>query len=213
MIIGGEKMYIYLIRHGDKFEEYGNRDLLELTEKGYKQAELLGKRLSKYNIEKIYSSKMVRALQTSETINKYLNVDIAIRPDLREIDMGECELKGWDFVKENYPDFMEEFLKHKIDIPYPKGECGKDVWERSIKVIEEITKSDLESIAVVTHAGVIRALISGFLGLAQQRRFFIGFPPENCSISIIKYDKGTGEFYIHSVNDYAHLEELEERRA
>ncbi|MBZ9634115.1 histidine phosphatase family protein [Clostridium sp. FP1] len=32
---------------------------------------------------------MVRAVQTSETINKYMNVDIIIRPDLREIDMGE----------------------------------------------------------------------------------------------------------------------------
>ena len=201
-------MYIYLIRHGDKYEEYGNRDLLELTEKGYKQAELLGKRLSRYNIEKIYSSKMVRAVQTSETINKYLNVGIAIRTDLREIDMGECEVKGWEYVKENYPYFMEEFLKHKVDIPYPKGECGRDVWERSIKVIKEITSSDLNNVAVVTHAGVIRVLISGFLGLAQQRRFYIGFPPENCSISIIKYDKSTSEFYVHSVNDYAHLEKL-----
>ena len=213
MIIGGENMYIYLIRHGDKYEEYGNRDLLELTKKGYKQAELLGKRLTKYNIEKIYSSKMVRAVQTSETINKYLNVDIVIRPHLREIDMGECELKGWEHVKETYPDFMEEFLKHKIDIPYPKGECGEDVWERSIKVINEITSSELNNVAVVTHAGVIRALISGFLGLAQERRFYIGFPPENCSISVIKYDKSTGEFYVHCVNDYAHLEELEEKEA
>jgi broad specificity phosphatase PhoE len=46
----GGNMYIYLIRHGDKYEEYGNRDLLELTEKGYSQAELLGKRLSRYNM-------------------------------------------------------------------------------------------------------------------------------------------------------------------
>lgn len=36
-------MNIYLIRHGDKLEQYGERDTLELTEKGFKQAELLGK--------------------------------------------------------------------------------------------------------------------------------------------------------------------------
>lgn len=38
---------------------------------------------------------MIRAIQTAETINKYINVDIFIREELREINMGECELKGW----------------------------------------------------------------------------------------------------------------------
>lgn len=26
----------------------------------------------------------------------------------------------------------EKFSKHEIDVPHPNGECGKDIWERSI---------------------------------------------------------------------------------
>lgn len=69
-------MNIYLIRHGEKQDDFKNYATMELTEKGFKQANLLGKRLKKYNIERIYSSDMVRAIQTSEEINNYLKVDI-----------------------------------------------------------------------------------------------------------------------------------------
>jgi broad specificity phosphatase PhoE len=200
-------MNIYLIRHGEKEEDSKNIETLGLTQKGLKQADLLGQRLSRYGIEKIYSSDMVRAIQTSNKINEYLNVEIIIRNELREIDMGECQ-NGWDNMQERFPEFMEAFSKHEIDIPYPKGECGKDVWERSIKVINEIVSTKYENVAVVAHGGTIRALLSGFLGLGQERRFLIGAPFENCSISIVKHDKKSNRFYVHSVNDHAHLENL-----
>jgi broad specificity phosphatase PhoE len=106
---------------------------------------------------------------------------------------------------------MNEFSLHLTDIPYPPdGECGADVWKRAIKVMDEIIDLDLNEVAVVTHGGVIRALISGFLGLSQARRFYIGAPPENCSMSIIKYNRNDNNFYVHSINDYAHLEEMRE---
>lgn len=62
-------------------------------------------------------------------------MEIIKKHELREIDMGECE-NGWDEIRDKFPEFVEAFLKHEIDVPYPNGECGKDVWERSIKVIK-----------------------------------------------------------------------------
>ena len=198
-------MNIYLIRHGEKEEDSKNHETLGLTQKGLKQADLLGQRLSRYRIEKIYSSDMIRAIQTSDIVNKYLNVEIIKKHELREIDMGECQ-NGWDEIQGKFPKFIEAFSKHEIDVPYPNGECGKDVWERSIKVIKEIVSDEYENVAVVAHGGTIRALISGLLGLGQERRFFIGAPFENCSISVVKYDKKTNKYYVHSINDYSHLE-------
>ncbi len=199
-------MNIFLIRHGQKMEDDKNHEGLGLTEEGLKQADLLGKRLSKYNIEKIYSSNMKRAIQTSEGINMYLGLEIIIRPELREIHMGDCDIYGWRYLEENYPLFMEEFIKHNSDLRYPpNGECGGDVWQRAKDVIYEIIKNDYENVAIVTHGGVIRSLICGFLNISQSRRFYFGNPPENCSISMIKYNKNTNEFFIHSFNDCAHL--------
>ncbi len=200
-------MNIFLIRHGQKMENDKNHESLELTEVGHKQADLLGKRLSKYNIEKIYSSNMIRAIQTAEGINKYLGVEIITKPELREIHMGDCDIHGWSYLEENYPSFIEEFKKHKSDLRYPpNGECGDDVWQRAKDVIFEIADTNYESVAVVTHGGVIRSLICGLLNIDQNRRFYLGNPPENCSISMIKYNKKNREFFLHSFNDYAHLE-------
>lgn len=200
-------MNIYLIRHGQKSEDEKNHELLGLNKEGNKQAVLVGKRLGNYDIEKIYTSNMVRAIETAEEINKYTNVEIETVPELRKIRMGACDKEGWTFLEKNYPEFIEEFNKHESDICYPPdGECGEDVWKRAIKVINEIVKSGLDSVVVVTHGGVIRALICGILGLNQSRRFYLGAPPENCSISLLKYDSNKNEFYVHSFNDYAHLE-------
>ena len=160
-------MNIYLIRHGQKQDDSKSHEGLELTEEGFKQANLLGKRLNKYNIQRIYSSDMVRAIQTSEEINKYLNVDIILNHELRDIDMGEYVKKDWEYIKNNFPDFAKKFSGHLSDVAYPNGECGEDVWKRSKSVINEIINSGLENVAVVTHGGMIRVLISGFLGLHQ----------------------------------------------
>ena len=153
---------------------------------------------------------MVRAIQTSEEINKYLNVDIILNHELREIDMGEYVEKDSEYIEKNYPDFVKKFSGHLSDVAYPKGECGEDVWKRSKGVISKIINSGLENVAVVTHGGMIRVLISGFLGLHQERRFFFGSPLENCRITLVKYDNKSKDFHIHYFNDYSHIESVKE---
>lgn len=201
-------MNIYLIRHGQKDDSSKNCASMELTKKGFKQANLLGKRLMKCNIERIYTSDMVRAVQTSEEINKYLNVEVIVEHELREIDMGDFIEKGVKYVQENYPDFYKEFSKHTSDLQYPNGECGGDVWKRAQGVINEITNCGLENVAVVAHGGIIGVLICGFLEIPQDRRFFMGEPMENCSICMIRFDNKTNNYYLQSFNDHSHLEVL-----
>lgn len=201
-------MNIYLLRHGESQTDSGDDDAQILTERGILQSSLLGKRLAKYKIDKMYSSDMVRALQTADIINQYLSVDILTRHDIREIDMGAFH-RGWEYLNEFHPVFSEKFSMHAEDVSYPGGESGQDVLLRASNVLREIIESDCENIAVVTHGGVIRVLCCGILGVGQARRFFIGAPIENCSISVIKYDKKKGSFCVHTVNDHAHLEDLE----
>ena len=196
-------MNLLFIRHGEKAAYEGDVTAVELTAKGWRQADLVGQRLLTENVRIIYSSSMTRALQTAEAINKHLNVEIEVRSELREIDMGECDTKGWDYVNSQHPYFISEFQKHERDIPYPNGECGADVWFRSKKVLDEIIHLDLDNVAIVTHGGTIRSMICGALGIAQEKRFFLGQPLEHCSISLIKLENSM--FFLHSLNDYTHL--------
>lgn len=197
-------MNIYLIRHGNKELGLFNENV-NLSELGFKQADITGKRLKEYDIDIIYSSPLKRSVQTAEKINEYLKVDIEIREELKEIYFGDMELKDRNFIDENYSEFYKQLNRLEKDLPYPNGECGQDVYTRAIKIVDETKEKNYKNVVFVAHGGTLRALISGILGLKQENRLLIGAPYENCSISIIKYDEENKRYCIHVVNDYSHL--------
>lgn len=113
--------------------------------------------------------------------------------------MGVIYTSSW----ENYPQTYQKWVLHNEDIPYPNGENGMDVWMRCKNEIDSILESNYNRIAIVCHGGTIRSIICGILNIPQQKRFYYGFPIENCSISIILYK--SNEFYLHTFNDYYHI--------
>lgn len=194
-------MNIYLIRHGEK--EVTQDDIsMKLTPKGIEQANLLGQRLVRENIELIYSSDMVRALETAYEVNKYLNLRIEVRPELREINTGECIRLGWHEAFDAYPEFAAEFRRKETDPRYPNGENGQDAWDRAKSVLDEIKNSGLENVAVIAHGGLIRTLVCGAFGISQVNRFKFG-RNEHCSISILQTKEN--RLILQSYNDFTHL--------
>lgn len=205
-------MKIYLLRHGQtnlnrdgKFQGDTDKDLNEF---GKKQTELLGKRMQKYHIDIIYSSDLKRVMETSEIINSYINTEIVVKEELREINMG-----AWDVVtiRERYTnneDYAAKWHKHLADLPYPEGECGQDVCKRAMKVVDEVKKQQYENVAIVTSGGTIAILLCEFLGLEQYKRFVMEI--DNCSISIVNYDVLNNKITVKCINDTGHLEVMEQ---
>jgi broad specificity phosphatase PhoE len=203
-------MNIYLLRHGQtnlnrdgKYQGAVDKDLNDF---GIKQAELLGKRIQKYNIDIIYSSDLKRVVQTSKIINSYINAEVIIKEELREINMGEWDTLTVQERYSNNEEYANEWHKHLTDLPYPGGECGGDVCKRAMKVLEDIKKQRYDNVAVVTSGGTIAILLCEILGLEQHKRF--GLDIDNCSISIINYDIPNDKLTIKCINDTAHLEDL-----
>lgn len=201
---------IYLIRHGqtnlNRDGKYQGAVDKEINQFGKQQAELLGDRLKKYNIDIIYSSDLKRVVQTSKIINKYINTDIVIKKELREINMGE-----WDTlsIEERYikdEKYAREWCKHLEDLSYPGGECGKDVYERASRVIDEVVSGKYNNAIIVTSGGTIAILLSKFMGLEQHNRFNMEI--DNCSISSVKYDENSKKIIVKCINDTGHLENL-----
>lgn len=199
---------IYLVRHG---ETDHNRGLLlqgvndiELNESGLVQAKLVGKRLERYEIQRIYCSDLLRAVKTAEIIAGGTGGKIVTDPLLREIDMGKWEGADWEQIRLRYPQYYLEWSKHLIDMPYPGGESGKDVYNRVQRSLKSIVTSGLKNVVVVTHGGVIKVLISTFLEMGLEKRFLVSI--DNCSISWIQYNETSNNFNVQCVNDKAHLE-------
>lgn len=202
-------MKIYLIRHGRQCSTACNVDV-SLDEAGRRQAALVGERLKKYDIDLIYSSNLIRAVETAQIINQKLNVEHVINNDIRESEFGILTGLQDEEIKEKYPKLTESRVLMQEDVAYPGGENGQMVFDRAFPVIHDIAKSGKENVAVVTHGGVIRALLAGICGTKQAKRLSFAKDMENCSITEILYNPKTDVFYIERVNDYAHLEAEEE---
>lgn len=202
-------MKIYLIRHGRQCSRLCNVNV-DLCEEGYRQAELLGRRLALAGIEAVYSSDLLRAVETAETANRLWKVPHIIKPELREISFGDMEGLSDQVIAERFADFKEEQNKMLKDLPYPGGECLGDVVKRAFPVLQEIGESGLEAVAVVTHGGVIRSLSGYVMGMDLAKGRLFGTSLENCSITELGYDRKQKRFTLDRFNDYAHLEQTPE---
>lgn len=198
-------MNIYLIRHARQNSKLCNVNV-ELSELGRKQADLLGKRLVKYNIDILYSSHYYRAKETAEIANTHLHINHMVREELREIEFGELEGNTDSYNLDRYGDFLKERSAMSSDLAFPSGECGADVWERAQNVLNEIICTDYKNVAIVTHGGTIRSLVTGVLGMDQANKLQFGLSLENTSITQLVYHKERNRFYLERFNDYAHLE-------
>lgn len=196
---------LYLIRHGRQNSTLCNVDV-GLSREGELQAELLRDRICNYSIDALYSSNLVRAIQTAEILNQRLQLSHNIKEELKEISFGDLEGKTEEYVNEHYREFKEEQYKLLEDLPYPGGENGTSVYERAMPVVQEIVQSGKRNIAMVTHGGTIRVLMAALFGKNQAKRFLFGVSLENTSITHLVYNPNYDRFYLERFNDSAHLE-------
>lgn len=202
-------MKLFMIRHGRQSSRLCNVNV-ELSEAGYRQAALLGERLACRQIETVYSSDLLRAVQTAGAANLYWNVEHMIKPELREISFGDMEGLSDETIALKYSEFKKEQNRMVEDIPYPGGECAGDVVKRAMPAFLEIAESGAKQVAVITHGGLIRSLTAAMIGLDLHKHRMLGSTIENCSITEFKYHPESRRFTLERFNDYAHLEKYPE---
>ena len=120
----------------------------DLTELGKKQADQIGQKLKDELSGKeviMYSSDLKRAKQTADEIAKYLGVEIILRNELRERNLGKCCGKSVQWLREN----IECDEKTVDDRLFSDGESRRDAWNRLKPFYEEIMASDKETIVIV----------------------------------------------------------------
>mgnify|MGYP003553355378 FL=1 len=154
------KKVIYFIRHGEDDKSFrGGWSIHGLTEKGIKQSEKLAIYINEnYKIDKIISSDLNRARQTTEIINFKLNVPVEYTEKLREMNNGYLAGMRNEDAEQNYPGVYYNTLE--MNQRYPGGESPEEFYNRVIKDFEYILKNNekYNNIVIVTHAGVINII-------------------------------------------------------
>lgn len=199
----------YLIRHGEtdwnmEGRWQGHADV-PLNDLGRRQSKLVANRLQAENItfQAIYSSDLARAYQTAWDVGAAVKVAVQLYPPLREIDLGAWSGHTYSEIKVHFP-VEVALLEQGQDIPRGGGESLGALRRRVVAAVEAIAAHHPdETIALVTHGGCIRMLLShavNFEGDGFARFPHIG----NTSITILRVSSERWE--VVSVNDMSHLE-------
>lgn len=204
-------MYIYLIRHAKQNSTCCNVNV-PLSPLGKEQAGKLAKRLARFPADILYSSELIRAVETAEIINGEMErikgrpLEHVIRKDLRECDFGTLTGTEDALLAETQKDFFESRYFAEDDWGYPGGENGQSVYRRTAPILQEIINLDAEHVLVVTHGGVIRSVLAQLFQKGQADRLMFGKYLQHAGITELYYDKEKMRFYLERFNDRAHLE-------
>jgi probable phosphoglycerate mutase len=220
-----ECIKLYLIRHAGQESPLCNVNV-PLADEGLLQSKLVGQRLREYNIDRVYSSNLIRARMTADIIREQLGMSSNINKsnssinyeyeleDLRETDFGYMTGLSDKVIKEQFSDYFIQRELMKEDISIPGGENGEQVFQRMNRAIENIIKRSRDNrdknIVIVTHGGAIRCYLAGILGMPFGKRFAIAKTMENCSITQVDYNIENDNYTVERINDYSHLEGYDE---
>jgi alpha-ribazole phosphatase len=162
-------MEVYLIRHTtpkiSKGICYGQTDL-EVDETSFEQELKFVSKNIPNDIEKYFSSPLKRCKQLAEK----LNADYSIDERLMELNFGDWENKNWNEIDQSHLNlWMQDF----VNVSPPNGENYKNLHWRTESFINEVLETNLQKIAIITHAGNIRSFLSFVLSLPLENSFRI----------------------------------------
>jgi alpha-ribazole phosphatase len=117
----------------------------------------------------LYTSPLERALVTARALAGGRGLVPTIVDDLREIERGEAEGLPFDELP---PELQESLLRTPAHVRFPGGESFAGVCARATEAAAEIVaRHPDDAVAVVTHAGPIRALLAAWLGIDGDAAF------------------------------------------
>lgn len=183
-------MKIIFVRHGEEDSRYrGGWSDLDLIEEGVLQAKKLADHIKEnadlYDIEKIISSDLKRAMSTAYYISRELEIPIIKNERLREINNGDLAGMLNEIALVKFPNLF--FRTLDMNEKYPNGESPKDFYERIKGWFEEFVKvhqNDKGNILIVTHSGVINVIYHLVKNIKWNNKNSM-FKANNCAIHIL----------------------------
>ena len=160
----GGKMTVYLVRHGaDDPTVRGGWNRHGLTSEGKWQVRKLAAKMSaaQMRMDRIFASDLPRAADTAQILSDALGCPVEYGQGLREVNNGELAGMKNETANEKYPGLYWSTLAY--DECYPGGESPEAFFHRVqatwAELKDRIRTDSLKEVLIVTHAGVIEAIL------------------------------------------------------
>jgi broad specificity phosphatase PhoE len=162
-----------------------------LDDEGRAQARAVGAMLASDTIDAAVASDLARARETAEIVLGERDVALRFDERLREMRFGVWEGLTWSEIVERYPETANRSpITPRFHTP-AGGESFEDVCVRvadSLAAIDATIARDGGRILLVTHAGILHALLRVALGQSEAEALGVKFSP--ASVTRLALDRG-----------------------
>lgn len=207
------KTSIFLIRHGQSAGNaegrFGGHSPTPLSELGKRQAVNTAKSLAKERISAIYSSDLLRAVQTAEPLSEMIGLDIIKTPAFRERHVGVLQGLTFDEAKVSFPKDYYALINRNLRHVITDGESYRQLLYRTTKVFGEILKLHKgERVAIFSHTGTICFLTLQIIGAINSgTKTAPWLVTSNCGINRFEF-RGKNNVRVLAINDTRHLTQV-----
>jgi probable phosphoglycerate mutase len=223
--LSSNSLKVIIVRHGQSSYNaerriQGRTDASTLTEKGRNDASKVGKALSNISFQAIYSSPLQRAKLTAEIIQSELanaqeSAAVQTSDKLLEIDLPLWETMLTAEVEEKFAEDYRIWHErpHELAMLVKDSEGTREhfpvlaLYEQAQQFWQEILLQHRgQTILIVGHNGINRALISTALGIPPSR--YHSIQQSNCGVTVLNFAGGLGEpVQLESMNQTQHMGE------
>ncbi|MBF0219228.1 MAG: histidine phosphatase family protein [Gammaproteobacteria bacterium] len=115
----------------------------------------------------IYSSPLLRCREPAEALSRHLGVGVVFDARLQEIDFGRWEGRSVSEIEATEATALHAFWQNPFRHPPPGGEDYATFEARVLAAWESIVITPQRRILLVTHGGVVRAILGHLLAIPQ----------------------------------------------
>jgi probable phosphoglycerate mutase len=161
-------MRLYFVRHGESeanvLREVSNRGFVHpLTDRGREQAHALAHNLRTIPITRLFTSPLMRAVQTAEILAEAFAVPYEVTDALREYDCGILEGRSDEECWRMHTAQREAWLRDRLwDQRIDGGESFYDIRDRFVPFIELLCQryaAASDNIVLVGHGGTYGCML------------------------------------------------------
>jgi alpha-ribazole phosphatase len=181
---------LWLLRHPEpeaaaRGRCYGALDFA-LSPDGIRQGHSVADALAQKPLAAIYTSPRQRCRQAAQILSAGRTCLVETVAALRELDFGEFEGRSFAEIAQMYPDVYQQWMEHPTETQFPGGERFCEMYARVIAATRDLrSRHTGQSIALVTHGGVVRIILAEALGMETANLFRIG--QRYGAINLVRY--------------------------
>lgn len=181
---------VYMLRHAQSVANTkgilaGQDNSVALSKMGQHQSRLLVPYLSSIKFSKIYSSPLLRCIQTIEPFMQ-VNPDLDFKIDERFIEMDYGKWSGRRLAALSREKRWRDIQSKPSTFTFPDGESFRQMRRRVDLAILDL-KNQKGPILIITHGDIIKMAVASLLDMPIDK--FQSFVAEPASLTIFSIDK------------------------